>query len=589
MQTPPAQTFPGQTPDPNGDLLQPFLEGDPANPPRFQQRGDQSAAADDQTPPPGRFTAPNRIGATPTYGSATAFGAGNTGFNSRNERRKRPARTPPNGAATTFDPVPNYQPAQPPKPPKPKKPPPPEIYPKTSARRVGATVPAPPDEVPLSNPPPEIHPLSAANRVGAALAVPPAEYFDYFTERTEAPTLPPLNTFTLGTLPQRPLPFGANDPYAALGLRAGSFLLLPSVDLSTAYTTNAERLTGAAGSGFMVAAPELQVASDWERHSLTADIVGSWTQYFTEMVPSLNVPYVNSRIDGRIDVTRDTQILLESRLIVSSDNPGSPNLQAQVAQLPPNFDVGWTLGLNQQFNRLTFTLKGTFDRATYDNSILTDGERVTNDDRNFDQTAGILRIGYEIDPGLKPFIEAEVDERVHDDQYDRNDLQRDSVGSSVKVGGVVDLFGTLSGEMAAGYVERVYQDPTLPNIGGPILNGVLIWQATPLTTAKLTATSQISETTLDDASGEFSRDINLQVDHAFRTWLIGSLKFGYGTDRYTGTALNDTRYYTSAAVTYKFTREWQIRTELREDWMTATEPGFAYTATSLLFGVRWQR
>ena len=53
--------------------------------------------------------------------------------------------------------------------------------------------------------------------------------------------------------------------------------------------------TGAAGSGFMVAAPELQVASDWERHSLTADIVGSWTQYFTEMVPSLNVPYVNSK------------------------------------------------------------------------------------------------------------------------------------------------------------------------------------------------------------------------------------------------------------------------------------------------------
>jgi hypothetical protein len=577
-----------QTPDSTTDLLQPSLEGNPATPPRFRPPGDES-------PPPGKFTAPTRIGATPVYGSPTGLGAGDTGFNSLNTpRRKRVRQTPaPGGAAgsspdTTFAPVPTYAPPAPAKPLPPQKPPPPEIFPKKAAMRVGATLPPPPDELPVSNPPAEVHPLSAAIRPGAVLPIPPPEYFDY-SASTPPPTLPPLNTFALGTLPQKQLVLVPNDPYAALGIQAGSFLLLPSIDLSGGFNSNAEHASSSAGSFFFIAAPELQVRSDWERHSLTADIVGSYTAYSGDLIPSLDVPYLNSKIDGRIDVLRDTQILLENRVIISSDNPGSPNLQAQLAQLPPNFDFGGTLGLAQQFNRLSFTLKALFDRATYDDSVLTDGETASNADRNFDQYAAVARVGYELDPGLKPFVEVQADQRIHDLAFDRNDLQRDSSGTSIKVGSAVDLFGSLTGEMALGYLERTYQDPTLPEISGPIANGALIWQATALTAAKLTATSQVYETTLDGASGEFSRDLNLQVDHAFRTWLIGTLKLGFGTDDYVGSGLTDNRYFASIGLTYKFTREWQIRGELREDWQTASEPGFAYTATSLLFGLRWQR
>ena len=431
--------------------------------------------------------------------------------------------------------------------------------------------------------------MAAALRRGADLPGTPEEYFDY-TASTPPPTLLPINTFPLGVLPQRQLPIAAGDPWAPLGIRAGSFLLLPSLDLSTAYSTSPEHSSGTAPSAYFVAAPELQVASDWERHSLTADIVGSYTWYASDaLVPSLNAPYLNSKIDGRVDVSRDTQILLENRVIISTDNPGSPNLQAQLAQLPPNQDVGETLGLVQTFNRLTVTLKGTFDRATYNQSLLTDGTTSTNDDRNFDQYGGSLRVGYEVDPGFRPFIEVAADERVHDEQYDRNDLERDSIGASVKVGSAVNLFGSLTGEMAVGYLQRDYQDPTLPNIGGVIGDGALIWQATPLTTARLTAASQIYETVVDNASGQFSRDIALQVDHAFLTWLIGTWKAGFGNDNYLGSGLTDNRYFTSIGLTYKFNREWQIRTELREDWQTASQPGFSYTGTTVLFGVRTQR
>ena len=168
-------------------------------------------------------------------------------------------------------------------------------------------------------------------------------------------------------------------------------------------------------------------------------------------MPSLNVPFLNSKIDGRVDVTRDTQINLEQRFLINTDNPGSPNLHFQLAQLPINSDRGETLGIAQQFNRLAVSFNGTFDRATYDPSVLTDGEVFSNGDRNFDQYAGILRVGYELDPGLKPFVLIQEDQRIHDEQFDHQQpaarlrpvLQR-------KVGSALNLFGTLSGEMAFG-------------------------------------------------------------------------------------------------------------------------------------------
>ena len=596
---------PAPAPVSDTSLLAPSLDNAPANPPTFRAPG-QPLPANSPSLPPGTFTAQSRIGATPVYGTPSGFGAGDTGFDSsntpHNKKRKKQAQNPTTGGATapqpdtTFAPVPNYTPPAPSQPPPVKQPPPPQIYPRKAAMRTGATLPALRDELPVSNPPPEVHPLNAANRPGAILPVPPAEYFDYSLRpsvtalsSTPPPTLPPPNTFLPGTLPQRPLPIAATDPYAAIGIRAGSFLLFPSLDLAGGYNTNPTRTIGGPSSFYVAPAGELKVASDWERHSLTADIVGSYTQYAEGLIPSLNIPYLNSKIDGRIDVTRDTQVLLEQRVIVSADNPGSPNLQAQVAKLPPNQDIGDTLGIAQQFNRLSLSFKGLFDRATYDASQLTNGQSSSNADRNFDQYAGVLRLGYELDPGLKPFLEVQEDQRIHDEQFDRNGLQRDSTGTTARFGSALDLFGTLTGEMAIGYVDRTYKDPTLPAVTGFIADGALLWKPTGFTTYKLAASSQVYETVLAGASGELSRDVSLEVDHAFRAWLIGIAKVGFGTDDYVGQPLSDNRYFVSVGLNYIFTRELQMHAEIREDWLNATEPGFSYAATTFLLGLRLQR
>jgi hypothetical protein len=579
-----------QTTDPNANLLAPSLSGSPANPPTF---GNSKTTG----PSSNKFTAPSRVGAIPVYGSPTGFGAGDTGFDSSNRpKRQRTAPVPPPGSSiasspdTTFAPVPSPPPQIPSRPPVLAPPPAPVVYPAKAASRPGATLPPPPSELPISNPPAEVHPASAANRPGAVLPIPADIYFQA-SASTPSPGTPPLNTLPLGAVPQHTLPFAAgSDPYEALGIKAGSFLILPAVELSAGYDNNPQHIPGGAGSADFIVAPELHVRSDWVRHSLTADVTGSYTDYTNNsFTPSLSRPYLNAKSDGRIDVTRDTQVLLQGRVIVTTDNPGSPNLQAGLAKLPIETTAGGTVGLAQTLGRFDMSLKGTFDRSMYQASQLTDGTTSSNDFRNYDQYGGILRLGYETNPGVKPFVEVAADTRVHDVHFDPFGEDRDSTGASVKGGAELKIANWLTGEMAFGYLERDYHDPTLPKIAGPTLDGSILWQATALTTAKFTAATTVGESVLQNVSGSLSRDFSAQIDHSFRTWLIGTLQAGYGFDDYVGLGRHDNRYYASGGVTYKMNREVQLKGEVRHDWLTSNASGVAYNATSVLLTLRLQR
>jgi len=575
------------------DLLQPSLQGNPNNPPNFTPPGSAAPPAN-QAPPAGQFTQPTGLTAPPVYGSPTAFGAGDTGFDSSNTgKRKRVAQQNQGSAIapppTTFDAVPGPPPQVPSIPPTLPPPLPPEIYPARAAARPGATLPPPPVELPMSNPPAVVYPLAAANRPGAVLPIPAAELFQG-SASTPPPGTPPLNTLPLGAVPHNTLPIGASDPYDPLGIRAGTFLILPALELSAGFNNNPQRVPGGAGSAYYVVAPELHARSDWSANSLTADIIGSYTGYQNNSFqPSLNSTYLNAKMDGSLDVTRDTKILLEARTIISTTNPGSPNLPAGLSTLPLETTLGGTAGVDQQFGRLDVTLKGTIDRSVFAASNLTDGETANNDWQDYNQYAGIMRVGYEIYSGFKPFVEGSGDTRIYDSPVDIFGETRNSDGASAKVGAALDFTGWLTGEMAVGYLQRTYSDSVFPSISGMTIDGSLLWQMTPLTSAKFTAASEVNESILQGVSGSLSRDVAVEVDHALRTWLIASAQLGYGNDDYVGLSRDDNRYFASAGLTYKFNREMQLKGTVREDWLTSNVSGVTNAATSVLLTLRLQK
>jgi hypothetical protein len=285
-------------------------------------------------------------------------------------------------------------------------------------------------------------------------------------------------------------------------------------------------------------------------------------------------------------------------------------LQAGLAKLPVFVTYGGNAGLGQRFNRFDLSIKSDAERTVYQNSKLTDGSTASNDDRNYNQLGGALRGGYELMPGVVPFVEASADTRVHDLNADLSGYQRNSKGLTGKVGSTFELTHQLTGEIGVGYTRRNYEDPRLEPIKGLIGDASLVWTANALTTVKLTGKSSVGESTIAGVSGVFYRDIGLQLDHSFRRWLIGTVKLGFGLDTYIGADVitgidpicgcvvttpggtvdrQDKRFSAGVGLTYKLNRSVQIKSEFRQDWLRSNVSGNDYTASVFLLGLRFQQ
>ena len=419
------------------------------------------------------------------------------------------------------------------------------------------------------------------------------------SETANKTPLPPAMAGTVDGQPPRKRLKVDDDPFGAVGDYVGSFLVKSAVELRGGYETNPGRLPQPVGAPFWVVAPEFLAVSDWERHALVADLRGSFTGYGNSLPPTVdgavspsptnvNRPDFTGHIDGRLDVTEDTRITSEARLRVSTDNPGSPNIQAGLASYPIYTTLGGTFGIDQNFNRLDIAAGGTVDRTVYQNSTLTDGTISSNDDRNFNQYGGIGRVSYELTPALKPFVEVEGDTRVHDLPVDRNGYARNSNGGYAKAGTSFEFSRLLTGEISVGYAERSYVDPRLDRLQGLLTAASLTWTATPLTTAKFYSTTSIDETMVPGVSGVLTHTYTFEVDHDFRRWLTAIGKFTYGTLDYQGDGRTDKIYSIEGDLIYKLTRYLWIKGTLRRDILDSNVVDASSASTVMMLGVRVQ-
>ena len=129
----------------------------------------------------------------------------------------------------------------------------------------------------------------------------------------------------------------------------------------------------------------------------------------------------------------------------------------------------------------------------------------------------------------------------------------------------------------------------MQDLKGVLFDASLVWVATGLTTATLTANSRGEEVVVAGVSGALRRDVGVQIDHAFRRWLIGTLRAGVGYDEYIGNGRNDTRTSLGAAITYKLNREFWLKGEYRHDQLRSNIAGVDYDADVFMIGLKLQR
>ncbi|QCK84675.1 hypothetical protein E8L99_02185 [Phreatobacter aquaticus] len=389
---------------------------------------------------------------------------------------------------------------------------------------------------------------------------------------------------------RRPQP--ETDAFTPIGLRLGSFVVTPVLDSVLGYDSNSRRVsTAIQGSAYNQTYGEVSAKSDWSRHELTARIRGTYSAYFS--TPDVNRPELAMVANGRIDVTRDTRIETEARYNLTAQSPGSSNLPSaagtSLSGLPLVRQYGGTVGVVQDINRLQLTLRGTLDRYTYDDAVTQNGTVIQQGERNYNAYGGRLRASYELTPGMRPFVEAGVERRVFDTLLATSGYLQGSTAQTFRVGSTFELTRLVTGEISAGYLVRRDVDPTLREIRMPVFDAALTWTPTGLTTVRFVAKSTVDESFTTGAAGIQRRDVSVELEHAFRRWLIGTAKLAYGNDLYAGTTRQDQRLVASLGVVYKANRMLQIRGEVRREQLFSNTSGSGYSANVFLLGLRLMR
>jgi hypothetical protein len=390
-------------------------------------------------------------------------------------------------------------------------------------------------------------------------------------------------------LPPRRARPTAEDPYAPLGLRLGSFIVNPTAEILGGYDSNPERRDSTQrrkGSSFARAEAGLTLRSDWSQHQLSAEIRGGYSRYFA--TPGANRPDATGRVNLRLDASRDTAFDAELRGRIDTQTPGGANLTDAAQGRPFIYQSGASVGVTQRYNRLALSARASVDRSDFEDAELAGGAILSQQDRNFTQYGLRLRGGYEVTPGVIPFAEAIIDTRRYDEKRDASGFARDSSGLQLRLGSSFELTRTLTGEVIGGYGLRRFEDQRLRDLRGPVVEAGLSWFASPLTTLRLRAATEFEETTISGASGSINRRVGAEISHAFLRNLALTAGVSFARADFTGIARRDDTLRATLALDYNLGRNALLRASYANERTTSNAPGNNVSANVWLFGARMQ-
>ncbi len=391
----------------------------------------------------------------------------------------------------------------------------------------------------------------------------------------------PLDPTATGTIRHtRP---ADEDPFAAVGIRAGSFVLYPSLTTSFEHETNA---SGGGRSDTLTVTPELNVQSDWAEHAATLTLRGSYAKDFTGNTP--DSPSGSAAGTGRIDLKPGWDIGLAGSYAYSQQDISDPNFPAGVDHPPGVHNLSGSAALNGAFGRKIFTLEGTLDRALYDNGT-SGGAVVDQGYRNNTDFGGRLRLGYESPLGVTPFVEGEVSRRQYDHTVDDNGLRRSSVATIGRAGLAFDRGPVLTGELALGYGVELFDDPALATLRALTVDGSLVWSPTRLYTVTFTGSTAFNPGTDAASSGSVMHDGAVDVAYAWKSDLTIDWTGSVSDERFQGTGRVDTTVKTGVGATWKLSRRTWLTGGYSHKWAVSTAAGNTYQSDVLSVELRLQK
>lgn len=378
----------------------------------------------------------------------------------------------------------------------------------------------------------------------------------------------------------------AAENYNPPGVRVGSFLLFPTLELDEAYTDNiyaspSQRV----GSFIQVVNPGLQLRSQWGQHALNFFARGSFGFYSAD--GTQNYQDISAGFDGRYDITPESNFYGGAAYNRAHYSPGTPN--AVVGPFPIAMYNQYTAnaGYYQQFGRFRARLDGRFDAYDYLNNGQGPNQGVTfNSDFNRIELRESLRLGYEFLPGYEIWTRGGLNQRRYQNNPDSSGLFHNSSGFEIVGGFAVQITTITSFEVFAGYIQQDYVDSAFPTISVPTFGLTGYWSPIRELLVKPYVTRTIDESSLATSSAYINTSGGLDVTYNFRPNIRLDGHADYSIADYQIAVGEQGRYdqYLTlrAGVTYQPTPNFFIGPSYQFIHRTSNQVGLGYDANQIM-------
>jgi hypothetical protein len=342
--------------------------------------------------------------------------------------------------------------------------------------------------------------------------------------------------------------------YEPVGVRAGTWMFLPSLSVGGLYTSNAfSSPTDKKSDIALQVRPSLRAYTLWEGNSLALQADAQSDTYRRN--PGLNQVDASFKARGRFELWHDAAILTNFRAAQLHDAVGSLTSPAGAVEPTPYTYITGDATYWQQFNRLEVSAGARVESYDYGSTVAQNGSIINQDSRDGQIYTGHGRISYVFAPSFGIFAAVEGNRR---DLRGTPTQPLSSDGYRV-LGGVAGEFSRLlSGEIGIGYADQQFDAPTIARVAGPAYRALLIWKPTRSVDVKFKADSIITQAADTVATGIRANAVQLGIDYEFRRNVIVSLSGIYEKDRFVGQVREDKVYAALAEVRYLLNRHWSI-------------------------------
>lgn len=374
------------------------------------------------------------------------------------------------------------------------------------------------------------------------------------------------------------------EPYDPIGIRIGSFVLFPELEIGGSWYSNVFRSPNAVSDSAFDVKPSARLVSNWSRHALEFRGTGGFS-YFNDY-DSENDDARLAEVRGRIDVTRRTNV----QALASYEQAPESRSALDASTSGPRAIVTTEraeAALNQRFNRLSLQFRGSIAEFDYGSD---DGGGADFSDRDYRQTEQTVRGTWEFKPSFSVFTEGAVNQRDYDTVASTDLIGRSSDGERYRVGVSFGNTGTiLRGEASIGYGVQTPDDRRLKAVDGLIFDANATWRMSELTSVLFTARSDVSETTTANVGGSFAHMAGVEVRHSLRRYLVASAGLAYSTQDSQDGVIDEGEFKTTLGLEYFVNRDTILFGRYAHTTFDAVGSVSDYDADEVHIGVRFRR